>query len=581
MLEVNRKWLASVSPNLLESYKPQASILQKSEPRAPTVATMAHDPKMYCEDYISQRAYRKQYDIFKAAPNGPKEIRTLVIGCTDGGHLLGQHESDHLVILEPDHDSFNHSLQIFDWPALMDSYHTRGGTVFLHVGTITNAVRDRVVKHLQTIGAYNSANFFWLHDGTEAGLYAVNQYASFLQDTLHSLGFFDDERVGMAHTINHIQRGFRFLTKPVDPTHEFPVVVCGNGPSLMASLPEIRSNRDRIILVACASTLATMFREGIKPDVFIAQERPLCAAIYIARTTTPEFRKGIVCIGLNPVHPIHYELFDQCLFAFKGNDLGTYTGSQFFDDPRALAYCNPQAANAGAAIMVALGFKNIYLAGVDCAFADDGRSHVEGYHAQIKPEGLFPVRGNLRDEVMTNSDYAESIKAMELLISKHKVNFFNLSDGAFIRGSNAVKKIWPMGERPKFLKAFVKPTSQPEILDLKKHFFLHVHRFRKFVVTKPDAKDRSDAFNRLDAVQNYLRSMRQESPVAWFLIKGTVTTQMCFLSQFADSDMDAFREGWEVFVDLVMEMADDVERNLLEHDEWGEIEGMPADVNKN
>jgi len=231
--------------------------------------------------------------------------------------------------------------------------------------------------------------------------------------------------------------------------------------------------------------------------------------------------------------------------------------------------------------MVALGFKNIYLAGVDCAFADDGRSHVQGYHLHLKAEGLFPVKGNLRDEVMTNRGYVESIKAMELLIAKHKVNFFNLSDGAMIKGATPIRTIHYGPERPKYLKAFVKPTSKPEILDLNKHFFAHVHKFRKFVFRFQDAQDRTEAFSRLDAVQNYLRSMREESPVAWFLIKGTVATQLCFLAQFADADMDAFREGWEVFVELVMEMADDVERNLLAHDECGDVEGMPADVNKN
>jgi hypothetical protein len=349
----------------------------------------------------------------------------------------------------------------------------------------------------------------------------------------------------------------------------------------MASLPEIRAKRDHILLVACSSTIATMFREGIKPDVYIAQERPLGNAIYIARTTTPDFRKGIVCIALNPVHPVHYDLFDQCLFAFKGNDLGTYVGSQFFDDPPALPYCNPMAANAGAAIMSALGFKNIYLAGVDCAYADDGRSHAPGYHNQLKAEGLFPVKGNLREEVMTSHAYLESIKAMELLIGKHKVNFFNLSDGAEIRGATPSRTIHYGPERPKYLSAFTKPLERPDLPDLKRHFRALVNKFMKAIARMPDSLDRQQAFKNLDLVQAYLVELRNESPVAWFLVKGTVATQMCFLAQFADSDMKAFLQGWEVFVELVMEMADDVERNLLSHDEWGDVEGMPADVNKN
>ena len=176
--------------------------------------------------------------------------------------VIKNHVVKHLILIDTSIESFNYSLDVTDWPALFQDFEQRGGTIFLHIGEVTLEVKQRLAKHLNEIGPYNASTIHALNDGTDEGKQGVAHTVGCLQDCINSLGFYDDERVGLAHTMDKLVGQARFLRQSPKPWIDKPVVVCGNGPSLDDALPQIREHRDKMVLVACGSTFTALYRHA-------------------------------------------------------------------------------------------------------------------------------------------------------------------------------------------------------------------------------------------------------------------------------------------------------------------------------
>jgi hypothetical protein len=587
MLEQNRVWLEQANQGLLGAYKEQPK-READDYGDLRVLQMSHETAnpTLPPSYISPIYYQKQKEIVQELPHLElqRKVNFCVLGGTDGGHILNhvisRHEIRHLVVIESDMQSFHHSLTVCDWPALFQDFEKRGGTIYFHIGKVTLEIRQQISKHIMEIGPQNCANIHMLTDATEGGRYNIQQVTHCLQDCINSLGFYDDERVGFAHTFHHMSKGSKFFATPLRKWIDKPIVVCGNGPSLKKSIKQIKENRKNIYLMSCASTIEALQHYGIKPDFHVAQERPECHTERLRRTTTPEFRKGIRCIALNTVHPMIHDLFDDVSFLLKSNDFGGIFARQFMFDCVQALFVNPQAANMGASVATYLGFKHIYLAGVDCAFGPDGSSHAVG---QDHRDGdKIEVKGNFRDKVLSKRLFLDSRNTMELLIQNSEAIYYNLSDGVHISGSRPTKKIKPRHSRPltipQIMSRFRDYHGAPDRDSTQRQFVAGISRLKSVAQSIPSKiKGRDEALFYIESMYNEL--MKQKRDMLWYMVKGSITTQLVFLAGCAESNLEAFDKSSLIFKEFMDLISEDIKENLFKFDDWADNGAMPEDIN--
>ena len=375
--------------------------------------------------------------------------------------ILTHTDIQHLVIAETNLDIFFASLHTLDWKALNEQFESNHKTLNLILGQTPDMFTQMVAHHVQQIGVFNLARPYVFTHLSSKELTAAT--ISFLQNVpiiAGALGYFDDEKVGLTHTINNFKnkipvlKNHGFLYKQLE---DKPVFLMGNGPSLDIAKDFIAENRDKAILISCGSSLSSLFKLGIKPDFHVELERTHPIKEWIEVTTTPEFRKGITLLAVNTVHPDLPKLFDTTGMALKYNDLGGTFIEKYISDKElsvTLGACNPTVTNCGLSFCAALGFTNIYLFGIDLGFPEGGKHHsAHSFHYDIKDEDIdsfqlampeddldFKLEGNFGGNVISNPLFLRSKLALESILKDCKeIKSYNTSNGVLIEKSTPIK----------------------------------------------------------------------------------------------------------------------------------------------
>ncbi|WP_299183024.1 6-hydroxymethylpterin diphosphokinase MptE-like protein [uncultured Neptuniibacter sp.] len=421
------------------------------------------------EGYIHQQMMESMFDLYPdgekgaTAPNKDNILQMVVVcGIGSGLHidlLLKAKPVRNLVIYDTDLAGFFASMFFVDWSTLLKSVK---GSIEVIIEKDINTAIARLNSFLSKYGYFNLSKYYVYYHYENPD---IKEFVKTLKERIlkavSGFGFYDDERVGLAHTLQNIAGGYgisRMALNDAANRNQYPVFVLGNGPSLDESIDYIRENRQGCILISCGSATGTLQNIGIKPDIHIEQERPLSTYDWLRNSTASEFREGIYFVGLNTVYPKCFELFDKdkSFISIKPNDLGmVYVKNALkMVEGNTLCVadgCNPTVTNFGVALAVTLGFENIYLAGVDC-----GMKNLDSHHAsqskfqqsEDKNEyakqgyiqsGVFRVRGTQSKYVYTTSTLNNTRLEIERLIEKYHLKLTNLGSGAFINGANNIK----------------------------------------------------------------------------------------------------------------------------------------------
>ncbi|WP_315981291.1 6-hydroxymethylpterin diphosphokinase MptE-like protein [Aliamphritea spongicola] len=141
-----------------------------------------------------------------------------------------------------------------------------------------------------------SKYYIYYHYENNAMKQFINNFQRQMKKVTYGYGFYDDERVGLSHTIENTHRGYpvsRVSLLQRKDTVDVPVIIIGNGPSLDESINFIKANRERAIIISCGSSFGTLKRLGIKPHIHIEQERPQATYDWLKSSTDEEIRKGV------------------------------------------------------------------------------------------------------------------------------------------------------------------------------------------------------------------------------------------------------------------------------------------------
>jgi hypothetical protein len=340
-------------------------------------------------------------------------------------------------------------------------------------------------------------------------------------------GTIDDELLGLKNrlinTKNPKKPQFAYLAKEININ--FPICVVGAGPSLEFLLPFIKKNQNKMIIFSAGTALKPLINFGIKPDFQIEIER----RVYLKDVLEDaKIDDNTTILMADIAHPKTTQVVKNTLFFVRDSTATTALNKA----SKVITFANPVVGNAAFSIAMELS-DTIFMCGLDVGFKKDGKMHIKNSfydHLDDRSKEMIPTRGNISNNIYTNSLLSASREMFELCIaSKKNKKVFNLSDGAYIQGAKkafakdikfsssnkqkALKKLKTAFIKEGFFKEFNKDYKQ-EIKDYIDNFFK--------ILNSKEVKNTKDLFFVIDKAFVFTHIQNQKEPFSGILLGGTL-----------------------------------------------------------
>lgn len=565
------------------------------------------NPGIANEDYLAINIFDEAIRTFESLKL-EKEINleapiglVLMIGCGLGFQirdLIRQLDITNLCIVDPHKDCFYASLHTVDWSEICEYFSQPGRFLKFHLGP-ENARVDNIVGPLvEHIGLHNAIHtFVYRHINSEQESAFTTEYQRIFHQSALGIGFFDDERISLAHTRANINKGIKFFKPNFSATKMPPAFIVGNGPSLDALLPFLEKEQKNAVIFSSGTTLGSLYKAGIKPDFHVEMERVAIVGDWIDAGTDAEYRKGIVALGLNTVHPESLRAFDRIGVAKKENDLGAaILDNMMKGSPLpSLPSCNPTVTNCSLSYALMMGFTEIYFIGVDLGMTEDGKHHSENsLYADIEKkdksnlyisctdESLsYKVPGNFSETVITDPILDQSRTNIEFLLSffidKYSINAYNPGRGARIKGADAVEvdeiTISDLDSNKAdiidriYSEQFVTVSATESDFETDMKIFDGFFSARPHLKLKEHPKNIKEAVQELNRVYRFIKSKEQTDPTTMMLLRGTIHILFTLLyksmifTHKPESFRKAYRAGWLLYSSFLSQAYDIIQKD--------------------
>lgn len=370
--------------------------------------------------------------------------------------LFEKCSAKNIFVFEPDLDLFYASLFSFDWRSLLQHLNRENLGLHLFLGQDEDSLMEDLLTVLHKRGDFWISGMlaFW-HYPSEKIFSLVERVGKEFYLLKTGWGFFDDNLFALAHSAKNIEHGVPFLLKEKDISSTYPnlpALVIGSGPSLDEAIPFIKKNKGKFILFACGSSITALHKAGIKPDVIVAIERTKSTADFFKLLNDDNYLKDILFLSVDVIHPACRQYFNRMAVSFKPYEPMHYLLMRNIggvSDYAHLSRANPFVGNTGLSYAITLGFKEIYLCGIDngyksaqhhhskySAYYDDNGHPIEQLTELVTKSGDILVPGNFGGTVTANRLFCVSIKGMESLLKLNpETRCYNCSDGALIDGA--------------------------------------------------------------------------------------------------------------------------------------------------
>ncbi len=418
----------------------------------------------YClQDFHTERL-RQIYHAHNTQKNNTETIQTIplivFLGMGLGTQIqkiIDQAHIQHAIVYEPNNDIFYASMHEIDYEALLHYFSKNGRSLTLQIGiTPEQAILELTHKIRFEIG-YSAIETYVFKQNLNQTTYTYFQlFSEMIKNSFHGLGYTEDEIIGYIHTIEKLKLGSKYLNKGQAIT-TLPAIIIGAGPSLDHSIQTLQRIQHHAILLSCSSSLEVLYQHGIQPDFHVEMERTRPVPEKIAMFKDKQYLKKIHLLSVNTLHPNMMGYFKSERFVFKENDVSTdiirtlqmqhmNAVPHIETTPHidVVPHTHPTSGNAAATIAIHLGFKNLYLFGLDFGMHSEDKHHSQDslYYNQEwefyadKIAGEMEVRGNFVPHIMTTQLLNAGRVSLEQVLSDNPdVTCFNTSDGVYIHGT--------------------------------------------------------------------------------------------------------------------------------------------------
>ena len=362
--------------------------------------------------------------------------------------LLEELPVRNLVIVEQFPEFLRHSLETADWVAWRDLLESRGGSLRVILAQDQFMAANELYIHVRN-------HHFGLIDGSYMLLHYQSSFTRGVLDELvgrlpviaANPGFFEDEIIMLRNGFRNMRRhAHKLLQDKQRLMVKTPVIVVASGPSVDSAIDFVREYKDRAVIITCGTGLSALLGYGVKPDFHVDTENTPGPLEILSGLAEQHDLSGITLIACNTVDPGVPALFDERYLYFRDSVSATHF---FGRDQRPLFLAAPTVSNAAVRAALSLGFRDIFLVGVDLGSRDPDRHHSQKSiymadetfletHPEHRQASKYPIKrpGSLGGTVFVNTSFLYAAMYMSNLMRVFPgTRVVNLSDGARIDGA--------------------------------------------------------------------------------------------------------------------------------------------------
>ncbi|MBL4865189.1 MAG: motility associated factor glycosyltransferase family protein [Pseudomonadales bacterium] len=399
------------------------------------------------------------YDKKKTATVLPKELSFLVVAGVGLGfhvqYLTEKHNIHRLVIWEPNTDVFYASLHAMDWEPVFKNTILAGRGLKMVIGQPHEVLLWEVQQFALGLGFWQLARvYFYKHYSSDEFDTAYNKIITSYYSFFSGWGFFDDEIITFAHTLDNFSSETRLLkyTETLSSElSELPVLVLGNGPSIDKDIEFIKSNQDKFVIMACGGSIVkTLYEYQIKPDYVFIIERTKTMVDWIEEVGDDTYFKDVCLITINNTHPEVFRYYEHSIIGLKFNDAGAKLIESYDTQASVAVFPNagPTGTNAAISFLISKGFKSCLLLGTDLGFRNKEHHHSKksSYYNDVsgsdlgrydnRDANLLIREANFGGVIYTDINFDVSRTNLEMQLTNARAfKCYNGSDGIRINGA--------------------------------------------------------------------------------------------------------------------------------------------------
>ncbi|MGN0901924.1 MAG: 6-hydroxymethylpterin diphosphokinase MptE-like protein, partial [Succinivibrio sp.] len=462
-------------------------------------------------------------------------------------YLYERVEIANLVIIEPDLDMFFASLHAFDWKNLITYLFENHYGIHIMLGQSPETFYTDMANYYEKHGRFLSGSWLCYVHYHNDKIKAMAELLIKDYESVHaSMGFFDDHLFGTSHGIQAVLSKNHFMLSNPEMPDEFnkvPVFVIGSGPSLDHDIPFIRKYQDKAIIVACGTAIDTLYHAGIKPDFYACTERTPDISEVLKLIPDKNFYDDIILLAGDVIHPYTTELFKHSAIFGKIDEPFYRYMATLNPEMRQVAFVqlmNPLVGNMGFSGSTYMGFKNIYLFGIDNGKKIDSKYLHSEYttiyrqhnSAKADEKGNIAitntVKGNFGGEVETGYFFKLCAHNIGFVARNFKYrypdyNVYNCSDGAAIEATE-----------PTHSEDLEEQFNKLKDVDKEKfHDFMYNKKTAELKVSRDEFKNYFNSKDYNDAVDRIIKILKQ----------GFKTRLECILLMEETSEVLAYLEA--------------------------------------
>jgi hypothetical protein len=512
--------------------------------------------------------YPGQEGVGKYPDFGSRKVPILLMFGAGLGYqfepILEEFDVSQIFIIEHDINVFRMSLFFVDYVRL--SHHATSRNA-----EITFVVELDADKIVQTVGRTVSSKWphFFIHGASVFHGLPVDDATDTIKNLLvegiwkwyFGWGYFDDEVTSLKHTIGNFANQVPICTKLDKVPEDAVAFIIGSGPSLDQLMPLIRKYKNKAVIFSCGTALSPLSHTGIVPDFQVEKERPTIVYDLLTGTQNPEYLKQIRFLGVNLVDPRLAPLFDEACLVMKMSDVGAdlfldslkeqFNGHFRFE-------IQPTVTNTAMVVALNMGFKQIYLMGVDMGFKDETKHHskhsaylksmpmaqnLRNVMTGVRKERRWPVEGNFCETVLTNEILDSARDKIESAVGAFpNSQVYNPNDGAKIKGTipihrEEIKVDTDKATKAAAIKAITANFTRPAKYDIDALVASLVKSIQAVRAHYAEIAGRSmttkmDAITAIAEMGRYLVQSHPESRLAQILVRGTLVQLLLLSYQF-------------------------------------------------
>lgn len=497
-----------------------------------------------------------------------------------------------LIIVEDSFHMIKASMHIINWQPIFEYFSRDGYSIEFYVDKNEQAVAKHIINTLygSYLFYYNFIPFFLTYkSGFLVNVY--NHIRANYNKLTHGWGFYDDEILGLKHTLKNLKNPIHILTNTKKLPESSCVFVIASGPSIDKDIETIKQYKGKAVIFSCGTALRILVQNGIIPDYQIESERTYSKYIGLSQMgVDKKYFEQITFIGLNVIHPDVFTLFKKVKIFFRSNDCGS---SVIPEDIPQLNHCNPTATNAGLSLAVEMGFDNIYLFGCDVGYKDEKYHHSKdsAYYDKNCPKHYNMRQFNTTHVLKSNFDNQQILSSEVLIWCKQSMenciidnankkqktpHIYNCSDGAYIEYTKPLKSdLISLGSAiPKNLVLLsVEEKFSYDGWNLNYHFSKEIKETIKIIdkiifMIKEETQivSFSHFFNLANKIYKliYTNKERTESSMIFSLTKGTfieffnILYVYSSLSQELQNGIDFINTGFGIIIEFLEKVKEEV-----------------------